>query len=283
MSFEKIKAKIFSILEYYEIENIEPVLFTLSQYDTILKIERDLEICNKILLGKELESWNERYLNYPFQDSEVVIEPNEKFVTISIDFIFDNGDVIIPVWLFISLLELVISNLKLNGALFHENHVVVEKGNYCQGKRDGKWMKFYKSEQIQKISYFDNGQPTGIWEEFFENGNLKSKQNFNFEDYRNRLLLEWRENGIPKTNWTTIITSEEEIEFKHNGITKRKWRLKSGNEVIEKIDYNEDGTIQWKNYLNLKGNLAEGEHLYFDTSGKLEIKRIMKNGEEKIQ
>ena len=282
MSFEKLKPEITAILNYYKIENIAPVLFTLSQYNTILKVEIDLEKCNKIILGKELKHRNERYLNYPALDAEVVIEPGDDFVTISIDFIFDDGDVYIPTWLFASLLELVGAHLKLNRGLFHKNHTVVERGSHHQGKRDGKWIQFYESTQIQKISFFDHGKPTGIWEAFFENGNLKSQQNFNFNDYRSQLLLEWREDKTPKTIWNTVTSSQQELDFKHNGIIKTKWRLTPGKEVIEKIGYHEDGSVQSKSYLNLRGNLADGEHLFYNHLGKLTGRVMMENGEEKL-
>ncbi|MGK0366270.1 MAG: hypothetical protein ACI85O_003343 [Saprospiraceae bacterium] len=115
MSIESLKKEISLVLYRYEIKNIEPIIYILSSYNSIYQIEKDLEVCNKILLKKSLTNWQERFLHCPFQDCEVMIEPEEDIVSISL-IIFDNSEVDVPIRIYKSLLELVFLNFELHGS-----------------------------------------------------------------------------------------------------------------------------------------------------------------------
>jgi hypothetical protein len=115
MNTKNLKKEISLVLRRYEIKNIEPIMYILSSYNSIHQIEKDLEVCSKILLKKPFTSWQERFLHCPFQDCEVMIEPEEDVVSISL-IMFDNSETDVPIRIYKSLLELIFLNFKLHGS-----------------------------------------------------------------------------------------------------------------------------------------------------------------------
>lgn len=157
--------QIEGILKKYNIQDIRLALFTFFAYESFHQVEKDVATCNAILLDKPLSSaYESRILHYPIPDSEVIIEPEDDFVSISIDGIFRDAYCHIPIWLFKSILELIGAYLKFNGRLFYQNHQLIEKGNYFNGKRAGEWITYFESGKVLKKAYFEAGLPLGIWE-----------------------------------------------------------------------------------------------------------------------
>lgn len=283
MNQENLKNKISSILSHYQVHPIKPVLFTLFAYQNRYQIERDLDICNRVLLGKKLNSYDERFLNFPIPDSSIEVEPEENNnISISIDYVIEDGYVNIPIWLFKSLLEMINSFKILDADLFHHNNIISEFGNYWNGKREGEWIQYFASGKIHQKSYYRNGNPIGIWEEYFKNGQLKNQQNFDFKDYRNRIKKEWNKNGHLTKNWSTIVIDQNHFQTTlfNNGIIKNSWYLSPNQEIIEVLTFDELNEIETKRYLNLKGSLADGEHQYFDEKGLLIKTVTYKDGEQ---
>ena len=53
-----------------------------------------------------------------------------------------------------------------------------DKGNYIDGKRDGLWEEYYENGQLRwKVNYKDE-KFDGLWEEYNKNGQLWNKENY---------------------------------------------------------------------------------------------------------
>lgn len=132
------------------------------------------------------------------------------------------------------------------------------------GKKNGLWIlkgkdkpnMCYKPEQIAEEGYYKNGKKTGIWKEYFCNGNLKNSVTF--------------ENGKP-SGIASIYYENGKIQESGLFINNR-W---TGKYYL----YYDNGSIQHEFYFNEKGK-REGKQYYYYKSGNIAIIGYFKEGKE---
>ena len=58
------------------------------------------------------------------------------------------------------------------------NGKVKAKGKYIEQNKDSVWNYFNDEEKIISVESFKNGVNDGVWINYYENGNVKSKRKF---------------------------------------------------------------------------------------------------------
>lgn len=133
-----------------------------------------------------------------------------------------------------------------------------------EGKKQGKWILYgktkpgtcYKPEQeVEKGAYQDN-RKTGIWIEFFCNGNMKNKLTFN--------------NGRP---------DGYAIMYHENGKISEEGNWKVNRWVGNYKLYYDNGQVQHEFVFNTSGK-REGAQKYYYENGQVAIEGNFANGKE---
>ncbi len=78
--------------------------------------------------------------------------------------------------------------------LFQGTSDTAEVSGYLNGREHGQWKKFYPSNKIKEIRYFENGQKTGIYKAWWANGNQQLEYSFVADEYEGE-CKEWNEQG----------------------------------------------------------------------------------------
>ena len=82
----------------------------------------------------------------------------------------------------------------------NKNECLIERGNYTNGKLQGKRTVYYLSGQISKEEFYKEGKRNGVFKEFDEQGNLTHQYEYN--------------NGV---------IAGESLWFYPNGIVRERW------------------------------------------------------------
>ena len=80
-------------------------------------------------------------------------------------------------------------------SLFPGTTDTAELACYYLGKESGEWKKFYPSKKIKEKRFFENGQKTGEYLAWWENGNRQLQYYFNADEYEGT-CTEWNEAGM---------------------------------------------------------------------------------------
>jgi antitoxin component YwqK of YwqJK toxin-antitoxin module len=93
---------------------------------------------------------------------------------------------------------LVINDSAFNGTLFtlfpnSKDTAAIEY--YLDGKEHGEWRKYYSSNKIKERRFFTNGQKTGEYIAWWENGNKQLQYLFVADEYEGT-CKEWSETGF---------------------------------------------------------------------------------------
>ena len=108
-------------------------------------------------------------------------------------------------------------DLEERGGLYYEKFSDVpftgkvdgeEQGKIIKGKREGKWLFYYESGQLNKKGNYKNGKREGEWLVFHHSGKLKEKGNF----------IDGKEEG-------------EFLYYRYNGSLKSKSNYKDGEHM----------------------------------------------------
>jgi antitoxin component YwqK of YwqJK toxin-antitoxin module len=93
---------------------------------------------------------------------------------------------------------LIINQQPFNGTLFtlfsnSKDTATIE--NYLHGKEHGEWKKYYISHKIKEKRFFANGQKTGEYIAWWENGQKELQYFFKADEYEGT-CKEWNETGF---------------------------------------------------------------------------------------
>ena len=189
---------------------------------------------------------------------------------------------------------------------YYNNGKKKSEGSYNNGKREGQW-KFYDNDGNieQEGSYDDKGKYSGDWVQYYPTGDILKEETFS-DGYEEGMYIEYSEdgsiivqgnyiNGMKNGKWTYtvngVIESGEYIDDKKNG----EWTIKyDDGTLIEDgtfINDNPNGQYKWyyttginagKIYIigNYHDGLRDGEWLYFDEEGNIDLTIRYNDGEE---
>ncbi|MCH2463773.1 MAG: hypothetical protein MK335_11105, partial [Gemmatimonadetes bacterium] len=59
--------------------------------------------------------------------------------------------------------------------------MIMPKGTLKAGSLDGPWEEYYENGRLKTRGTYKDGNRTGGWEEYYENGQLRMKRTYNGE------------------------------------------------------------------------------------------------------
>ena len=88
------------------------------------------------------------------------------------------------------------SNGKKHGAEleWHDNGQLAIEGHHVHGEREGKWVEYYPSGQIEEVTTYSNG----VWfseVRYFENGEMERTRAYDTNEEQHGTWLEGHDNG----------------------------------------------------------------------------------------
>lgn len=124
---------------------------------------------------------------------------------------------------------------------------------YVDGKKNGKWIKYYQSGNLRGEGYYEDGMKTGVWIENYENGNIKSTGSYK----KGRQIGQW-------------------LSFYKNGIVKKEQNYNdNGRKTGERFEYFDSGVVKIKeNYIN---GQKEGNYHSYYLNNTIQLEGLYKN------
>ncbi len=125
------------------------------------------------------------------------------------------------------------------------------QGEYTDGNKSGKWQSFDNNGKIKTKEFYQNGKKEGKW----------------WKKVRGNTVIEIYKNDIPTGVWTTK---------NENGKTIKEITYKGEGTYIEKSFYESNGKLEGqKSFKNFK---LDGEQLEYSIAGILRKKELYKSG-----
>ena len=113
---------------------------------------------------------------------------------------------------------------------FHIGNVPKLKTTFVNNKATGKYIKYYPNGNMKEKGEYRIGLQVGTQETFFEDGKLKRKQDYNSVGKPDGEVVEYWPNGEVRMKGTLA-----------NGVRKSVERRNENGELIEKMDFGDDG------------------------------------------
>jgi antitoxin component YwqK of YwqJK toxin-antitoxin module len=122
-----------------------------------------------------------------------------------------------------------------------------EVSSYYNGKEDGEWRKYYPSKKLREKRYFRNGNKTGEYLAWWENGK-KQLQYFFVEDEYEGVCKEWSQTGF----LNKIMTYKKGHEDGHQQWWYDNGKIKANYVIIDGRRY---GLLGTKNCVNVADSI----------------------------
>lgn len=136
---------------------------------------------------------------------------------------------------------------------FYETGQLLLEGSYKNGKKDGKWTKYYIDGPISAVNYYVDGQMDGEQTEYFRNGKKKSVAPY--------------KNGIQD--------GYSQLFFSNGTINSHGWNV-NGKSEQQWLSYYPDGQLATDQYF--QNNLVHDTAYFFNNNGKQGIKMFYEKG-----
>jgi antitoxin component YwqK of YwqJK toxin-antitoxin module len=150
---------------------------------------------------------------------------------------------------------------------------LIEKGNYINGKLDGKKVRKRISGKIFREEHYKQGKKHGIFKEYDEQGNLTHQDEYNNDKLVGESLW-FYPTGIIRERWTYICEDREECRiYWENGQLYKVSYIgeKSNGEVKEWYD---NGNIMSITLYN-KGEIVDEQRYYKDGKPMKKVGNVM--------
>lgn len=158
-------------------------------------------------------------------------------------------------------------------AWYNDNNELVAIGSYSNEKKLGKWIYLHtNSEKSAEGSYNDAGEKKGTWKYFYENGKVKS-----IENYETGEVTVYTEKGNKDEHFflkNDEIDGDVEI-FYESGPVKEKLKFTAGKRDGKRTVYFGNGTVKTTCYY--KSGALEGEFVVNYGNGKISERGSYKN------
>ncbi len=131
--------------------------------------------------------------------------------------------------------------------LFGGTTDTAETSTYLTGKENGEWKKFYPSKKIREIRYFTNGQKTGEYKAWWENGQKQLDYFFVTDEYEGT-CREWNDEGLltKVMNYKQGHEDGQQQWWYDNGKVKANYIIKDGRRY---------GLLGTKNCVNVSDSI----------------------------
>lgn len=141
---------------------------------------------------------------------------------------------------------------------YYSNGNVKQESNYLIGVQNGKFKKFYENGKLEAEGFTKQGKIEGLFKQYFDNGNLKAEMNF-IKGNAHGLFKSYFESGKINVDGNVDSTS-----------------LYEGNLYGQQIEYNEDGTIKYKFFVNKDGTIIDNTPKSVSALSPVECKKSYK-------
>ena len=110
---------------------------------------------------------------------------------------------------------------------YYSNGNIAMKGNYQNGKLNGKLFNYYKNESIKTAGFYKNGKRDSIWYFYYKNGKVEKKVDFSKSPFR--LMEFYKKNGKPVfLNGTGFYKGFSNINYSSCELYPIKGNVKNG-------------------------------------------------------
>jgi len=118
------------------------------------------------------------------------------------------------------------------------------EGLYKDGKKDGKWTRWYENGQKSSEGTFKDGKPDGPFTVWYDNGQKESEYTYK-DGKEDGLTTKWYDNGQKRWEYTYKDGKEDGLEtvWYDNGQKDYEYTYKDG-EIISSKSWNEDGSVR---------------------------------------
>ena len=161
---------------------------------------------------------------------------------------------------------------------YHPSGKVKGKGNYDNGAKTGGWIFYHLNGKVeQKGKYDKKGRPQGLWQWFYDSGNLLREETY-LNGKREGTMAEWSNAGKDTSGniiEARIITKGEYID----GMKEGKWFYQIQDYREEGMYKNDQKDGPWESYyvdnnqVRFAGKfiegLPDGKHSFYFHDGKL--------------
>lgn len=154
---------------------------------------------------------------------------------------------------------------KCNGEIIDtlDNDKIIHKAFYVDGKPQGLATTFFSNGQVKSIGNYENGIKIGIWNYYFENGNIESEIIYNLNLKEPQKWIDYYENGM----------IESKFEYNNQGIPLYHYDFNEKGDTIYAyypIDFEELIYEFYEHHSN--GQLQEiGQQKYTENEGWIKI------------
>ncbi|WP_299012063.1 toxin-antitoxin system YwqK family antitoxin [uncultured Polaribacter sp.] len=152
------------------------------------------------------------------------------------------------------------------------NDIYIHNVQFKEGRLDGIYERYYENGQLERKTNYKGGKRNGLFEEYYENGQLKITTTLNGDRFTG-LTEEYFENGqlLGKSNFNKDnLRVGTVVEYYVNGQLKLKINYKGGKKNGLFEEYYENG--QLKSKINYKGGKKNGLFEEYYENGQLESK-----------
>ncbi|MCE3260209.1 MAG: repeat variant [Bacteroidetes bacterium] len=93
--------------------------------------------------------------------------------------------------------EIQVKNGQINGEAiyYYASGNVMEKGNFADGKKDQKWIRFNENGTTAAVAFYNLGKKTGTWLVYDDKGNKRFEMNYT-DGEKSGIWTIWDENGV---------------------------------------------------------------------------------------
>jgi len=171
-------------------------------------------------------------------------------------------------------------NWKVSGQTFDIYKSDTINRTSVDGKKTGHWIVFFENSNqvIEKEGYFSDNRKTGIWKEYYLNGNPKSEITY-VDDFADGYARLFYENGkiCEEGNWKGTKWVGKYLYYYENGNKQYEWSFNDGGKREgEQKYYHENGKLR------IRGEWADGKEngiiSEYDASGNLKSEKAFASG-----
>ncbi len=152
-------------------------------------------------------------------------------------------------------------------------------GHYVQGKRDGKWTRFFSNGKPRIEAEYTNGQKTGEWKSYYFNRNSKSNWHY-AQNLRVNVWQSKSKNGDPqlKAAFDSVGTLQQVILYNSKGaaVANYEWLYNGQNQEERRSLYYDNYRIfSYQRWLN---GVLDGPAITYHKNGIVWESFLYKNG-----
>ena len=161
---------------------------------------------------------------------------------------------------------------------WHDNGQLVTEKHYVHGEREGKWITYYRSGQIEEITTYSNGARVSEVL-YFENGEMERTRAYDTNGEKHGTWLTGHDNGQLATEKHYVHGEREGEWASYYPSGQVAWVTTYSNNVrVSEVGYFENGEMELSRYYDSNGK-KHGALLEWHDNGQLAMENHYVHGE----